>query len=728
MTAEPKQESQPPEEVQKELEQGIVELERHSFADTAGTRTDLRRLWRWAVFGIGLFLSIFHLYTGIFGTLPSLQQRSLHLALGLGLVFLLYPTKPRRAARERTVGWVLTGLGVVVLVYLAVMQYAGLNVVLPAFGVLVLVQAARYLPWTLFGLPAADVALSILAFAAGLFPFFQYEEISRSIGAIDPVYSAVGTVGVMIVLVAAQRVLGNALVLIAGAMLAYAFLGQLLPGFLQHRGFTIDRIISTSFLTTEGVFGTPIAISATFIFLFMIFAAMLQRSGMERFFTELAFGATGWMTGGTAKVGVVTSAFSGTITGSSIANTVSNGAFTIPMMKKSGYKPEVAGAVEAASSTGGQLAPPIMGAAAFIMIEFTGLPYIEIIKAAIVPAILFFVGQFVVIHYYSKRAGITGLPRSALPNVRSLMLRKGYLLLPVIIIFIFLSLGYSPMFSAVAAIGATVGVNILAQLVALLIGRWQGLEDRLTPRNLLDGLVDATRIAIPIIVACAAAGMIAGIITLTGLGLKLSDGLLDLAQGQLLLTLLFAMIACLILGIGLPTTANYVITATLAAPAIIQLPEVAIPVIAAHMFVYYFGVMADITPPVCLAAYAASGIAQSNPIRTGVESVRIAVSGFVVPFMFVLSPELLLQEVNWFTGTWAAVTGVLGASAVAVGVVGYFNRSLNPVLRLVAAVGGISLLHFGATTDLIGVALLAAIVGQQWWTTRPAKTAAAATA
>ncbi|TCP55142.1 TRAP transporter 4TM/12TM fusion protein [Tamaricihabitans halophyticus] len=719
MTTQPKQ---PPTAVQADLEQ-LKELD----LTETGSGRDLHPGWQAVVFTVGLALSLFHLYTGFFGTLPGLQQGSLHLALGLGLLFLLYPGKPRNTARARKFGWALTGTGLLVLGWLTVNGFAEPFVVLPAFGVLVSVQAARYLPWAPFGMPAADVLLAVLAMGSGFYVFLRYEQITNTVGKLDAANIAVGTVGVLLILVAAHRALGSALVVLASAMLLYAYIGPWLPGFLEHGGYSVERIVASSFLGTEGVFGTPIAISSTFIFLFLIFAAMLQRTGMEKFFTNLALGATGWATGGTAKVAVVTSAFSGTITGSSVANTVSNGAFTIPMMRKSGYGREYSGAVEAASSTGGQIAPPVMGAAAFLMIEFTGVSYLEIIKAALIPAILFFVAQFAVVHFDAKRLGIRGLPRSVLPSLRRLLATKGYLLIPIIAIFVLLSLGYSPIYAAMRAIAITIGINLLVQLIALLVGRWRGVEDKLTVRSLVDGLVGAAKLALPIIAACAAAGLIAGVITLTGLGLKLSAGLVALGQGHLLPTLILSMLACLILGIGLPTTANYVITATLAAPAIITIlqgdlaePTVAM-VLVAHFFVYYFGVMADITPPVCLAAYAAAGISGGNPIKTGVYSVRIAISGFVVPFMFVLSPELLLQEVGWAEGILAALTGAAGAIMVSIALVGYLNAKLHWALRIAAAASGIALLHGDWRSDLIGIALAALLFAQQRYLSKAAK-------
>ncbi|MFD0774874.1 TRAP transporter permease [Streptomonospora algeriensis] len=723
-----------------ETQKEVAELEQHNAtSEAAGTRRDIRPLWRWVIFGAGLVLSLFHLYTGYFGTFPGLQQRSFHLALGLGMVFLLYPHTPQETRRQRWYGWALTAGGIGIIVYTIVEGIAEWYVLAPAAAVLALVQAARYVPLRPLGVPAADAVLALLGAGSGLYLFVFYEDVVSTQGIIDPAQVAVGTVGILLVLVAAQRTLGPALVLLSGLMLAYAFYGQWLPGFLHHSGYTIDRIVVELFVGTEGVFGTPLGISSTFIFLFLIFAAMLTRTGMERFFTDLALGLTGGATGGTAKVGIVTSAFSGTITGSSVANTVSNGAFTIPMMKRSGYPANYAGAVEAASSTGGQIAPPIMGAAAFIMIEFTGIPYLQILQAAIIPAVLFFVAQFVVVHYDAKRLGVRGMPRAVLPNVRLLMVTRGYLLVPILGLFALLSMGYSPIFSAMGAIGLTVAVNLVTQIVMFALRRWRGMEDRLTLWSLLDGLVDAARVALPIIVACAAAGMIAGVITLTGLGQKLSDGLVGVAEsvlapalqvltfdlmdpstGLLLCTLVLTMLACLILGIGVPTTANYVITATLAAPAIMAIlePDAAQNTVAvllmAHMFVYYFGVMADITPPVCLAAYAASGISGGNPIMTGVHSVRIAVSGFLVPYMFVFSPQLLMQDVTWLSGIGVVATALLGVWLVGIAVVGYVRTGLHWSLRLVVGAAGLAMVNAGWESDLAGLVVAAAVLGWQY--------------
>lgn len=704
-----------PDEVLKELEEDVAKLEQVSFADaTPGTREDTRAFWRAAIFIVALALSVFHLWTGWRGLRPTLQQGSFHLGLGLALIFLLYPAKTDMTPKEAVRGWLMSLGAAILLVVMYMTGVAGAHIVVPAAGVLVLVQAARHLPVRIAGMPVADILLSLTGGGAGLYIFFNWEQITRRVAQEANFDLGVATVGVLLILLATQRVIGTPLVVVAVAMLLFAYFGPQMPGFLTHAGFSVDRIAATSFLGTEAVFGTPIQVSSRFIYLFMIFAALLHRTGMERFFTQFAFGLTGWMTGGTAKVAVLTSAFSGTITGSSVANTVSNGAFTIPMMKKSGFKAEFAGAVEAASSTGGQFAPPIMGAAAFIMIEFTGLGLWDIIRAAAIPALLFFTAQYIVIHYESKRLGIGGLPKAELPKVPRLLLNKGYLVIPIIVIFAILAMGFTAMRAAMMAIVATVILNVVVQIIAAMFGKWEDLEDKLTIKNTLDALVGAARIALPIIAATAAAGLIVGVVTLTGLGLFLSTGLIRLAGETLLLTMLFTMVASLVLGIGLPTTANYVITATVAAPALLFFD--AVPVIAAHMFVFYFGVMADITPPVCLASYAASGIAQSNPLRTGIQSVRIAIGGFLVPYMFVLSPELLLVDATWFTGVKAALTALIGIFCIGTAVVGYIERRINGYVRGLLAATGLLLLQAELATDLFGLTVFLAIFAWQWWT------------
>lgn len=676
--------------------------------------------WRWLVFSVAIILSLFQLYTAVFGTLPSNQQRGFHVAMALGLIFLLYPGNKKGIVQVSPGNWAITGALMGVAGYLYFIQEISLPVAAAAIIVLGLFQAAKYYNKQFQGVPVPDLILAALGFSAGLYQFFFYEDIISRVGMYNDLDYVMAGIGVLLVLEAARRCVGLPIVVLATALLAYAYLGPYMPGFFQQRGFSVERIISHSFLSLEGIFGIPISISATFIYLFLMFGVILQKTGLERFFTDLAMSMTGWMTGGTAKVGVLTSVFSGMITGSSVANTVGNGVFTIPMMKKSGYRPEFAAAVEAASSTGGQITPPIMGSAAFLMIEFTGLQYSEIVKAAVIPALLFFTGQFIMIHFESKRVGVKGVPRSQLAPLSYLLTRQGYLLLPIIVIIVILSMGMSAMRAALMGIATALLVNIITMIVAALLGKYRKLEFKLTLPVLLEILAESARVALPVIAACAAAGVIVGVITLTGLGLRISGGILDLAQGKLLLTMFFTMIASIILGMGLPTTANYVITATMAAPALLAFDN--IPVIAAHLFVFYFGIVADITPPVALAAYAGSGLANSNPMMTAIQAVRIAAGAFLVPYMFVLSPQLLMVDATLVTFARALGTAVLGMFCLGTAMAGFIDRRLSVVERFLLIAAGLGLLYAGIYSDLTGLAVFAAIyVYQKFMSRRDSK-------
>jgi len=666
--------------------------------------------WFRIIFVISVLMSFYQLYTAIFGTLPSSQQRGYHLALGLGLAFLLYPgNKIEQAGKVKLYGWVLTLLlsGIAVVLYLQgeITSY----VLLVGVPVLFVMQLARNYTLKDAGIPVYDVILSLLAFGVGFYRGFFYEDIISRVGMYNDMDYIVAAVAVLLVLEAARRLVGMPIVVVGLAMLAYAYLGPYMPGFLQHRGFGLERIITYSFLSLEGILGIPIAISATFIYLYLLFGVVLQNTGIEKFFSDMALALTGWMTGGTAKATVISSAFQGTVTGSSVANTVGSGAFTIPLMKRAGYTPEFAAAVEASSSTGGQIMPPIMGAAAFLMIEFTGLPYSQIIVAALVPALLFFAGEFIAVHYESKKLGILGIPRSELPGVMALLMKKGYLLLPLVAIIVVLSIGQSPMRAAWVGIAVAFAMNILAMIIA----RFYHIEpeDKMTLPLFFKIMAEGARAALPVIAACAAAGIIVGVVTLTGLGLKMAGGILDLAGHKLFLTMLFTMVACIFLGMGLPTTVNYVITATMAAPALLAFDGV--PVIAAHLFVFYFGIVADITPPVALAAYAGAGIARSNPFLTGIQAVKVAIGAFLVPYMFALSPVLVLHEAEPLKLTIAIVTALIGMAGVSSSLVGYLERHCFWWERVLLFLGGISLVHGGLFTDAVGLAVLLIIYTYQ---------------
>jgi len=601
--------------------------------------------------------SLFQLYTAFFGQLQSQLQRSVHLAFALGLIFLLFPAV-KNLKRDR--------------------------------------------------LPFYDAILALLGVGVGLYWVIEYNDLVLRAGAYTLVDFIVGGVAIVLVLEAARRVVGIPITVIAILFLLYSRYGAYMPGFLEHRGVSFERLISHMYFTLEGILGTPLGVSSTFIFLFLLFGAFLEKTGVGQYFNDLALLIAGKQVGGPAKVAVFSSALQGTISGSSVANVVTSGSFTIPMMKKTGYRPEFAGAVEAAASTGGQLMPPIMGAAAFLMAEFTNIPYWDIAKAAAVPAILYFTGIWIMVHFEAKRIGLRGLTKEELPNKKE-VLKKLYLLLPIFVIIGFLMAGYTPIRAAIWGIISVILVGAVRK------------ETRMSFGDIIKALENGARIALGVAAATAAAGLIVGTITLTGLGLKFANGLVSLSGGQILLTLFLTMIASIVLGMGSPTTANYIITSTMAAPAIILLlagpnPE-SIPValvLSAHMFAFYFGIIADITPPVALAAFAASGISGGKPIRTGLEASRLAIAAFMIPYIFVLSPELLMIDTNLFDALFVILTSLMGMLGVGAGLMGYWLKNLNPLERIISIIGGLALIYPGVYTDSIGLGVLAILFLYQY--------------
>ncbi|MFC3783297.1 TRAP transporter permease [Bacillus chungangensis] len=609
---------------------------------------------QWVIFILLLSFSIFQLYTAIKGILPAQLQRSIHLGFALGLIFLLFPARKKSPKRGKIVWY--------------------------------------------------DVILSLLGFGVGAYWPLNYNKLITSIGVLDSVDFYVGIAAILLVLEATRRVVGIPITIISILFLLYALYGPYMPGFLVHRGISLDRLVQTMFFTTEGILGTPLSVSSTFIFLFLLFGAFLVKTGVGSYFNDLAVSIAGRRTGGPAKVAIFSSALQGTISGSSVANVVTSGSFTIPMMKKLGYKREFAGGVEAAASTGGQLMPPIMGAAAFLMVEFIGggITYWDIAKAAAIPALLYFTGIWIMTHFEAKRLGLQGLTKEEMPN-RLQVFKKLYLLTPILAVIILLMTGRSVMNAALWSIVITIAVGFINRLL-----------DRSAKFSIVDlvvALTDGARTALGVAAATACAGIIVGVVTKTGLGLKLGTGLLTLANDKLLLTLFFTMIASLILGMGSPTTANYVITSTIAAPAIILM---GIPDLAAHLFVFYFGIMADITPPVALAAFAAAGVASGEPLRTGVNSAKLAIAAFIIPYMFVLSPELLMIDTTWYQLIWVVATAIAGMMAVGAGVIGYWYRRLNPVERLISIGAGLALIYPEGMTDFIGLLVFIGLIVLQF--------------
>ena len=539
--------------------------------------------------------------------------------------------------------------------------------------------------------PWYDLVLAVVSSGSFLYMAINYEKLVMQAGSYTQIDILIAIVAILLLMEACRRVVGLPILIVVGCFILYAYFGGLIPGYFGHRGFSIQRIATHLYFTTEGVIGTPLAVCSTFIFLFILFGAFLERTGIGQFFIDIANSIAGKATGGPAKVAVIASALQGTITGSSVANTVSSGSFTIPMMKKMGYRPEFAAAVEAAASTGGQIMPPIMGAAAFLMAEMTGIPYSDIIIAAIIPAFLYFTGIMIMVHLEAKRYGLKGLPAEEIPNFFRLMAGYWYLLIPLVVLVTMMMTGYTPSRAALAAIILSVAVSMFRK------------ETRMNLQTLLSALEAGARNIIGVAIACAVAGMIVGTVTLTGIGLKLAGGLLSMSGGNILLALFFTMIASIVLGMGVPTTANYVIMATITAPIVLQL---GVDLLPAHMFVFYFGIVADITPPVALAAYAGSAIARSNPLKTGVQATKLAIAAFIIPYIFALNPSLLLLGSEPLAIINVTISALVGMTGVAAATEGYLLTKMNPIVRIISLIGGLMLIIPGIQTDIGGLVLV----------------------
>lgn len=593
---------------------------------------------------IAITFSVFQLYTASFGILDAQIQRGIHLGFGLCLSFLLYPTKKS---------------------------------------------------WRRDKLHPLDGLLAILGAAAPAYIVIFYRELILRSMLPTTTDVIIGTLGILLVIEAVRRVVGIPMVCVVLVFITYAFAGPYMPGILAHRGLTLNQFVSHVYFTTEGIFGIPLGVSSTFIFLFILFGAYLESTGLGKFFIDVANAVAGWASGGPAKVAVLSSGLMGTVSGSSVANVVGTGSLTIPMMKKLGYHKNFAGAVEAASSTGGQLMPPVMGAAAFLMAEFVGVPYVEIVKAAVIPAFLYFTGVWLGVHFEAKRNDLKGIPRDELPKLGVILKERGHLAIPLIVIVWLLVSGYTPMRAALVAIV----LSILCSAVKK--------STRMKPIEIIKGLENGARNVLGVLVACAAAGIIIGVVTKTGVGLKLASGLLDLSGGLLLPSMFLTMITAIVLGMGVPTTANYVITSTIAAPALLQM---GVPILAAHMFVFYFGIIADVTPPVALAAYAGAGISGGNALKTGVNASKLAIAAFIIPYMFVLSPELLLMDGLTAGLALSLFTALVGMVALSSSLIGYLAAPLKSWQRIILAAGGLMLIKPGIETDIIGVAIFATIL------------------
>ncbi len=557
----------------------------------------------------------------------------------------------------------------------------------------------NYIPWYDFVL---------MAVGAGCFLFFclKYDSLVKvltSASKMTPTFTIIGIVGLLCLMELCRRCVGVPILCVAGVLLVYTF----------STGMGVERVLYTLFYTTGGVLGTPVQVCAKYIVVFIIFGAFLERTGIAEFFIKLANSLVGGFSGGPAKVAVISSALCGMVSGSSVGNTVTTGSVTIPMMKETGYKPEFAGAVEAAASTGGQIMPPIMGAAAFLMAEYMNVTYAEVALRAILPAVLYFTGIFVAVHLEAKKLGLKGIPRNELPKF-SKLLSKIYLLLPLVVLVWLVTTGTRTM-----AYSATIA--ILVAIVVSIIDR----DDPITFGRILEALEAGGKGTITVAVACSMAGVISGCITATGLASKMISAVVSISSSvtvidPTMVALFLTMICCIILGMGVPTTANYCIMASTCAPILIT---IGVPKIAAHFFVFYFGIVADITPPVALAAYAGAAIAKGNPMKTGVNATKLAIGAFIVPYIFCMNPAMLLIDVSALSIIQIVITSFLGIFGVAAAINGHLLRRMHPITRIAAAAGGLLMMDPTLITDIIGLVLLGGVFAWQYFSRKKAAAA-----
>lgn len=598
-----------------------------------------------------VLFSLYVMFDGWTGTMEERQKMSLFIGIIVFIAFIIYPIRKKEVKRPNHV-------------------------------------------------PFYDWIFAVLGAGSFFYYTFNCQAIVDRASRINEVDIAVAIIGTLLLFEACRRVVGLPIVCVSAAFIAYAF-------------FVVERnplriIMYKLFYTTEGIAGTPLNVCASFIVLFIIFASFLEQSGIGAFFVDLANSIAGKATGGPAKVAVISSAMEGMYSGSSVANTVGSGSVTIPTMKRCGYKPEFAAAVEAAASTGGQIMPPIMGAAAFLMTEYTGLPYSQIAIAAILPAVLYFTGIFMMIHFEAKKLGLKGLPKESIPNFFKLVIKKGYLLLPVVALVVAMNY-FSPAKAAIIAILVAIAVKLLEGAIKSIAHKKFEFDISLYIQSLANG----TKNAIGVALACAVAGCISAMVQQTGLANVLSSLVQSASQIHPIFALAITMLMCIVLGMGVPTTANYVIMASMVAPILMR--SLDLPILAAHMFVFYFGIVADITPPVALAAYAGSAIAKSNPLKTGITATRLAITAFIVPYIFAFSPEMLIigADKPWYEIVLLVVTALCGIYIISAGMEGYMYKNMPWWERILALVGGLCMVIPGIVTDLVGVALIALVFVMQ---------------
>ena len=658
------------------------------------------RDWPRTLFYVALLFSVFQIVTAAFSPVSSIVLRAVHVGFLLWVVFLSYP----------------------------------------AYG--------NQRPWQ----PLAWL-LSLAGVATALYQWiFEADLIQRS-GDLTTSDMVIGSVLIVLVFEAARRVMGIALPIICGLFLAYGLFGEYLPGELAHRGYGLDQIINQLSFGTEGLYGTPTYVSATYIFLFILFGAFLEKAGMIKLFTDFAMGLFGHKLGGPAKVSVVSSALMGTITGSGIANVVTTGQFTIPLMKRFGYKAAFAGGVEATSSMGSQIMPPVMGAVAFIMAETINVPYVEIAKAALIPACLYFGSVFWMVHLEAKRSNLKGLPKDQCPSAWGAVKESWYLLIPLAVLVYLLFSGRTPLFSGMVGLALTaivilgsaiilrvsnyvlrcafwvalgllcvgffrLGIGVVFAVIAVLVvACWFMKGTRETLIVCLHALVDGARHAVPVGIACALVGSIIAVVSLTGVASTFAGYILAIGQDNLLLSLILTMLTCLVLGMGIPTIPNYIITSSIAAPALLEL---GVPLIVSHMFVFYFGILADLTPPVALACFAAAPIARESGLKISFWAVRIALAGFVIPFMTVYNPALMLQGDSLWMTAYMLVKTLLAIGLWGMASTGFLQQKMPIWERFMCFAAGALLVMALPLTDEIGFVVGALLIFQHVWRSRRA--------
>ncbi|MBN2286394.1 MAG: TRAP transporter permease [Tissierellales bacterium] len=630
--------------VQEEKQQEILE----KFDKESKTRKFENASMEKAIYWIAVMISMYHFITSYIGYPATHKHRALHVAMMLFLTFFLYPARSKSSRKK----------------------------------------AHWY-----------DYLFAALSLSVAAYVWVDYVGFINRMGMPNTLDIIMGTILVVMVLEASRRISGWPLVILSLLFIAYGLFGQNMPGIFAHRGYNWAKLINHIFINTEGIYGTSVNVAASYIFLFILFGSIMNKSGMGQFFNDIALALAGHTKGGPAKVAVIASGFLGSINGSAVANVVTTGAFTIPLMKKTGYSKEFAGSVEASASVGGQLLPPIMGAAAFIMAEMLGIKYGVIVISAAIPALMYYFGIIVQVQLRASKNNLVGIPKEQLPKVKDVMKARGHLILPIIfLLYMLLFSGRTVIFSAFLTIVVTIAVSMIKK------------ETRMSVKDIIDAFNEGAKSTVSVAIACAVVGIIIGIVSLTGFGLNMANAIIQIGKSNLLATLFLTMVTCMILGMGLPSIPAYLITATMAAPALIQL---GIPALAAHMFVFYYAMFANLTPPVALASFAAAGVSGGDPMKTGYQSVRLALAGFIVPYMFVYNNSLLLIDTTPLLAIRVVITSLIGVFMIGIATEGYFLTPISKIFRVIVFAGSLMMITESLYQDIIGLGIFVLIIVAQ---------------